>query len=333
MKILISARKIRNRLVLGTILSGILGSVVLSSRPAQASGITDSWSGASASVSYFGQTQANQGATATASTGGPETQHYAGSGGGTEGYSQQTTGSVQATAGGSPGSFLSVSATGSSGGDPGVIGSPANPAAIGDASAQWNNDAAIVTSKSGGSLPDAIRLNFTLTITSPAEINRAGLTASINGTTLTYSMMNYGNANSNINGPTSSFLDSSTTQTSPDGAGTRVDTFHIILPLNASGQSSPFNLGLNLSPDFNLYSGTTQYNMDGLGATLGLSSVTLPDGASLASMGDSVSFLSGLGSPNVVPEPATSLGWAVIIAIAGGSTAWRSRTGENARRG
>jgi hypothetical protein len=324
----ISAKKMRNQVVLGIILVG----VVLPARLSEASGITNSWSGASASVDYFGQTQANQGATATASTGGPETQHYTGGTGGL--YSMQTTGSVQATAGGSPGSLLNVSATGYSGGDPGVIGSPANPTAIGSALAQWNNDEATVTSKAGGALPDAIRLNLTLTITSPAEINRAGLTASINGTTLNYYTTSYGYTNSNINGPTSSFLDSSsTTQTGPEGAGTRVDTFHIILPLNASGQSSPFNLGLNLTPDFNLYSGIWQYNMDGLGATLGLSSVTLPDGASLASMGDSVSFLSGLGSPSVVPEPATFLGWAVMIAFAGGSTAWRSRTGQKARQG
>jgi hypothetical protein len=299
-------------------------------QPALASGITSTWSGASASVVFDTQTRSQQGATANAAAGGSYTINYEGSPAiNPPMYFQSTvSGNVAASAGGNAAQLLQVTAA-SNAPDPGTLGY-SNTTGSASATASWTNDAAIVTAPAGSNLPDAIRLNFTLTFSAPIGAGGpyATLTASYNGTQLGYYASDGNDPALGVhsNATNAGAVDSHTVTNSP-GSNVPVaitDTFHIDLALNQSGVSAPFSLTLALSPFVGLVS-NSNVDYSGLSGNIVLTGVTLADGTPLSALGDSVSFESGLGVPGVVPEPASLLVWGVIAAAASAMAVQRSR--------
>jgi hypothetical protein len=281
-------------------------------RPGHAASMVGSWSGASANVSLFDQSRSQQGATAEASAGETIPIHYQGSPAFNppQYFDSWASGNISASAGVDPAHLLQVDASASAP-NPGTLGGPTPHNAI--ANASWTDDSAIVTAPAGSSLPDAIRLNFTLTYSVPGATPSAALTPTVDGKELdgwSTPVTGYGTTN------------------------TRTDTFHLDLPLSTSGHSDPFSLGLQLSPYVGLLSNGA-YRYDGLTANLALAGVTLPDGTSLASLGDSVSFDSGLPAPDLapepVPEPESLLIWGLTIAAAGATAVRRSRVARKGR--
>lgn len=133
-------------------------------RPARASGLTDAWSGASATATFFDKSDSHQGAIAGASVSGSQVLTYAGNTPGTT-YQATVSGRLSGSAEDSAAQLLHVSASGSTP-DPGVIGGPW-PQGQGAATAAWTSDSAVVTAAPLSSLPDTIRLNFGLTYTVP----------------------------------------------------------------------------------------------------------------------------------------------------------------------
>jgi hypothetical protein len=288
-------------------------------RPILASGMNGTWSGASASASLFSLSQSQQGAVASASENQTLTITYPGLSIPQTNYTATVSAGVTASASDDTAHLLQVTASAYSP-NPGQIGGPTPNNALGMAT--WTNDAAVVTGPAGSELPDSIRLNFTVTFTAPWAIVPSGLTATINGTKLTYGINLFGNPYSNNNG----LVDSSKlVAASGSSQSTLTETFHLNLALNQAGVSSPINLGLQLSPPVGLVNGTG-YSYTGLSGNLALSSVTLPDGTSLASLGDTVSFESGLASPNAVPEPSSLIVWGLIAMTAGATAVARSRS-------
>lgn len=252
---------------------------------ARASVLSGAWSGASASVSYFNQNPSQQGANASVSAGGTENQTYLGDNPLTPiYYTLSTTGSIAAAAGADPAHLLQVTASDYAP-DPGVMLSPVINGAT--ASATWSNDSVTVTNASGSSLPNIIQLNFALTLNAPGEENPF-FTVTYNGKTVDYSQ---------LGSPWST---------------SGYETFHIDLPVDASGQSGPFSVGLQLYAP--LVGVGTPVSYSGLSGNIALTSVTLPDGTPLASLGDSISFASGLSAPTTVPEPGTLVAWGVAFA-------------------
>jgi hypothetical protein len=321
-------------------------SALSSTRPALADPISSSWSGASASVFFGNQSPSQQGTTAQASAGGTLTVTFETSV--STPYQGDVTGNVAASAGGDPAHLLQVTGSASAP----EVGTVAHTwdgltNGLGGASASWTDDAAIVTAPAGSSLPDMIRLHFTLTFSDDHGIGQnASLTASYNGTQLSYSGSDwqrapYGSSNADMMGLHSDAgnagaVDSSTITTTgnstlpaSDNWVTKItDTFHIDLPLNKVGVSNPFSLSLQLSPDIGLVSNSPLNS--GLSANIALTSVTLPDGTPLSALGDSVSFQSGL-NPTPAPEPASLLVWGLVGGTAGAMAVRRSRTGGKGR--
>jgi hypothetical protein len=291
-------------------------------RSTLASGLTGTWSGASASVSLFGQPQSNQGQTANASESQNLTINYAGSPAVNpqQYYNATVYGGVSASAGGDPSHLLQVTATASAP-NPGTLGGPTPHDA--NATASWTGDSVVVTAPSGSSLPDAVRLNFTLTFSVPQGVPYAGVTATYNGTTIN-------DATNGIGTPfsSSSTVDSTTLSPSVNGSSAILQqTFHTELALNKSGVSDPINLSLALSPYVGLVSNTS-YSYAGLTGLISLKSITLPDGSSLAASGDTVTFESGLAlsAANVVPESPSLIVWGLIVLVAGVTRISRSRS-------
>jgi hypothetical protein len=290
-------------------------------RTARASGLTGTWSGASANVTLFSQSQSQQGATAYASASQDLSINYAGSFASNPQiyYNASVSAGVTASAGGDPAHLLQVTASAYSP-NPGTLGGPTPHTA--SATASWTNDAAVVTAPAGSSLPDAIRVNFTLTFSAPWLVVPNSLTVTANGTNLSYGINPFGGPYTNNNG----LVDSSTLVPSSDGSPTTLkESFHLDLALSKSGISDPFNLRLQLMPPVGLFS-NTGYSYTGLAGNLALTSVTLPDGTSLSSVGDSVSFESGLAWPNVVPEPSSLIVWGLIAVAIGATAVGRSRS-------
>ncbi|MCA1686522.1 MAG: hypothetical protein LC745_11225, partial [Planctomycetia bacterium] len=191
-----------------------------------------------------------------------------------------------------------------------------------------------VTPPAGSNLPDAVRLNFTLTFSVPRSIPYAGLTVNDNGTQLGYSYSDpvlYLGPGIRSDPSNGAVVDSTAVSFDPGrNLVTLKDTFHLDLPLDRSGLSSPFNLGLHLSPFMGMTSnGSTRYS--DLAANLALTGLTLTDGTPLAPTGDSVAFASGLASANPVPEPASLLAWGLIAATSGAVTVRRSRSAHGCR--
>jgi hypothetical protein len=287
----------------------------------------DAWTGASASASIHSQSQSQQGATANAVASGSYTDNYLGSPAFQyPTYFQATVaGNLTASAGGDPSNLLSVTASSNSP-NPGTLGDGIRNDG-GTAAASWTNDAAIVTAPVGSNLPGAIRLNFALTFTTPSDSPYSNLTATYNGTNLSYSGMGYMYGYSMGIYPGTSnaaAVDSSTILRDADGKPDAIkDTFHIDLPLNMSGLSAPFSLGLQLSPFIGLLS-NANVSYSGLTGNIALTSVTLPDGTPLSALGDSVSFESGLILPTAAPEPSSVLVWG-LAAVAVVTAVRRSR--------
>jgi hypothetical protein len=302
-------------------------------RTALGSTITSSWSGASASVYFDTQNQSQQGSTANASAGGSFTLNYEGSPAfNTPQYFQSTvTGNVAAGAGGDASTLLQVSGA-SNAPNPGTLGYSNGTHGLGGATASWTNDAAIVTAAAGSTLPDTVRLNFTLTFTDQHGAGpEATLQATFNGTQLNYygTDMGFYPHPSEYGGiapePGNASAVDSSTAVVKDGWETQViETFHLNLPLNSLGVSNPFSLSLQLTPYVGLFSNSPV--TDGLSASIGLTSVTLPDGTPLSALGDSVSFESGLIAPTAAPEPASVLAWGIVTAAAGVAAIRRSRS-------
>jgi hypothetical protein len=288
-------------------------------RPARASGLTGTWSGASANVTLFSQSQSQQGATANASSSQDLNIKYAGSLATNPQiyYNASVYAGVTASAGVDPAHLLQVTASANSP-NPGTLGGPTPNNA--SATASWTNDAAVVTAPAGSNMPAAIRLNFTLTFSVPQVVPYASLTATYNGTTLNYATNSFGAPYSQNIG-----VDSSSIVPGSGGSpSTLKETFHTDLALNKSGLSAPLDLSLTLMPSVGLVS-NLGYSYSGLTGNLALTSVTLPDGTSLSSLGDSVSFESGLASPNVVPEPCSLIVWGLIAIAASAMAVRRSR--------
>jgi len=297
-------------------------------RPARASGLTGTWSGAFANVALFSQSQSQQGATANASSSQTLNINYAGSPATNPQiyYNASVYADVTASAAVDPAHFLQVTASASSP-NPGTLGGPSPHDA--SATASWTNDAAVVTAPAGSNMPDAIRLNFTLTFSVPQVVPSGSLTATYNGTTLNYATDNVGFPYSQNS--QSGAVDSSTIVPGSGGSPTTLkETFHTDLALNKSGVSAPLNLSLTLLPYVGLVS-NFGYSYSGLTGNFALASVTLPDGASLSSLGDSVSFESGLASPNVVPEPSSLIVWGLIAIAASVTAVGRSQSVRTGR--
>jgi len=299
-------------------------------RPAFASAITGSWSGASVNVTFDTQTQSQQGAMVNASLAGSFPLNY-------EGeplnltptfYQSTVSGSVGASAGGNPANLLSVTAS-SNAPDPGTLGH-SNTTGFGSAAASWTNDAATVTAAAGSNLPNAIRLDFTLTFSGGHGFGPySTLTATYNGRQLGYwgtdSLPDY-TFGVHSNPSNLGAVDSSKVITNSAGyPGVIQDTFHIDLPLNKSGVSSPFSLSLQLSPFMGLFS-NSNVDYSGLTGNIALTGVTLTDGTPLSALGDSVSLESGLILPTAAPEPASFLVWGLTALAAGAIAVRRSRS-------
>lgn len=289
-------------------------------RPARASGIAGSWSGASASATFYSDSQSQQGATASATAGGTFNINLTRSPYDLTTYHTTASGNAWAEAGADADHLLQVTASNSAP-NPGSFGWVLSPTGA-SAEASWTNDAVVVTASPGSNLPDMVRLNFELTFSVPfSELPYASLRADVNGTHLSYS---YDGQLGRITPDANNAVDSSTGSPYRVGGsgGLFKDTFHLDLPLDKLGVSVPFSLGLHLWPVADVERNAPNH-FAGLLGNLALTGVTLPDGSSLSSVGDTFAFESGLGAPAPVPEPASLAAWGLIAGIAGAAAARR----------
>lgn len=230
-------------------------------------------------------------------------------------------------------------------GNPGSIYGSAS-AGILVSTAGWKEDAVLLTPPAAGALPDTIRLNFTMGFTADEEPNYyyeshyAGMQLTANDKTIDIkkaTRQEYFGV-PGTPGYKASDFDSLTDRQSVlvDNryVNLKVGTFHIDLPVNASGVSDPFSLSLKATT--NLYAESNSGASSALLGTLSLDSVTLPDGTLLADKGYGVAFASGMTgltsqvSPQPVPEPASVAMWAVVAAAGIGLV--RRRAGGDAMR-
>jgi hypothetical protein len=308
------------------------------------------WNGASASTTVFDQSASQQGATAEASSSKTQIIDYMDYFGGSD--SDGVSGSASASATGQPDRLLSVQSQYEAGdpGTPAVTPTFQGPGPV-MASASWTNDAVILTPPVGGTLPDSVRLQFALTVTPliPDNSNLYGgpffslPIESLNTVQVRANNQSYTVGQSNVEGPwmtsppvgngSSSAFDSVTTFPPsliafPDPRDNRyqtIGTFHLDLPLSASGVSAPFNLMLALpltTGVFPMYS-----ILEAQSAVLALTDVTLPDGTALISKGYGVTFESGMPSP--VPEPTSLACWGLVASAAGWVGRRRLRTNQS----
>lgn len=252
------------------------------------------WSGATTSVKVLDQSSSQSGATAQSSIQRDATISYYSAAYGPE--TTQAHGSATAIASGTTANLLSTDARF-------IAPFAAAPSVWGQtvaASASWDGDRIQIQSAPGQALPDTIRVNFSIDYydVPRREISDpiATITATFNGKSATIGEGD--RASSDL-----SALDSFTETPYNNIFSARQALFHIDLPVNALGLSDPFQVGLKeaalISPS------TGNYYFAGLdyGVSLSLTSMTLADGKTPESEGYSVSFASGLQSPNPVPEP------------------------------
>lgn len=306
------------------------------------------WNGASASTTVFDQNASQQGATAAAS--GSETQsfEYVGSSGYPPGlYHIPVSGSASAIATGRPDQILSIQSQYQTP-NPGKLGPPFGTPGEVRASASWTNDAVILTPPVGGTLPDSVRLQFALTVAPQTPANYYSPyydvpeqhfssfgTIQLRANNQSYTVGPW--MASQVGDRSSSAFDSVTTYpasataiptldpvTKLPGVIRSIGTFHLDLPLSASGVSDPFHLTLEsrLSTGLAQSSAIKIYH----NAVLALTDVTLPDGTSLISKGYGVTFESGMPSP--VPEPTSLACWGLVASAAGWVGRRRLRTNK-----
>ena len=177
------------------------------------------------------------------------------------------------------------------------------------ANAWWDNVAATLHGPTVSAMPSSIRLEFQITYSPP---NTASL----------YDIAQPNLVAQGLVGTGVPALTSAGTPLQPGepavqalSNGLLSGTFHLDLPLSATGTSQQFSLGLTSDLDLFkvLYSwpGTLQLPM-----SLSLTGIYLPDGTPIAAAGDSVTFDSGLPPPIVapVPEPTSVAAWCLLAA-------------------
>jgi len=288
------------------------------SASAQAGAITP-WSGASASVHSQDQTKTDAGASASVDTSGYGTIPFQNGTYPGQVYALWVRESASAQATGQANGLLQLNAssdTGNPGSNPSLYQYPHVTA-----SASWAGDSVHLEALDGTALPDHIQLDFRITYR-PLNYalqtwhDRPELTFVANGTTATM----YGDVGADLSNPHAGLsLDSFTHVHIGNSYGQGVEAaFHLDLPINANGVSSPFSVSLladvanRLVPN----EGVASYLKD---VNLSLSDITLPDGTPLTDAGYGVTFASGMAwpQPNAVPEPASIAVWAGLAMAAG----------------
>ena len=326
-------RRIRNvaLILLPPLLPGLgLGT----SSASRADAIT--WSGASTSVQVFGQTDSHTGATAASSAQGTTTIPYW-----PDSYTvkdgelptNSANGSATSQVSGTAANLLSASASYFEGA---TLGRPAAVAGPVQATASWTGDRLLLQSSGSNGLPDSVRVNFSLTFLAPGA---GDIVSGIPRGTLATITASFNNRDGALSVgrlfPTSAsgtpFDSIEAKPYIPPGwegpwASREVAykaTFHLDLPLSASGISDPFSLGLKVdaATDFGMHGYAALSGLDGV--TLSMTSLSLADGNTPESEGYSVAFASGLVSPDPVPEPTTI---AVLAAGFGAIVLRRART-------
>jgi len=263
-----------------------------------------SGTGASAYVSALGQSDSQVGST-PASASGTATVNYT--------QYPNSPGSTNATAtawaSATPGAtdLLQVqnylSSSGSQGPFVGTF-SPVVPEST--AAASWNYVEAKVTGPAGNSLPGSIRLEFQVNYQTPSSFfNGLGPVNGLGWPAFPYALAVNGSQIPLTSAGTPLQPGEQPVQTQSNGS--LMGTFHLDLPLSASGVSQEFSIGLGS-------------DLAGLGKTLSdykslsLIGIYLPDGTPISADGYSVSFDSGLPPPPPqTPEPSTLAVWVLLV--------------------
>ena len=260
------------------------------------------WAGATATAGANTQT----GATASAEDSWSKRVEYTMSGlwGGPYVFSVPAYGNSSASAGGSSESLLQANAMAD-------IRAPGSKeffldGGTSEASASWSNDSVHLAPPSSGSLPDMVRLQFSLTFTtlnSMGEyyLNNGQVTFQANDETIKFNIY-----------PSNVSYQSGNFDSVVDGVyGSKIGSFHLDLPVDSTGTSAAFSLMLSATSLANARNSTPGH-ID-LKNTLALTGVTRTDGSSLDGYG--ISFASGLslGGEQPVPEPSTVALWSAVV--------------------
>ncbi len=266
------------------------------------------WSGASAQAGSDRETGATASASDLSTKQVEFSSGYSGPGGG---YFTTESEDATAVAGGSPEALLQigtralVEATGFA--MDGVYSGTVT------ASAGWADDAVQITTPAGLPMPESIRLqfryNFNPEDNSSYSSARGYFYYGYSRLQMNDKILKVSGTNSDSPGYEPEWFDSVT-----EIYGTAVGTLHLDLSVDESGLSDPFSLSLEAQSSAFSNSGTGLFNYHS--NRLSLTGVTLTDGRSLGALGYGVSFISGLPSPEPVPEPASVALWS-IVAIAG----------------
>jgi hypothetical protein len=209
--------------------------------------------------------------------------------------------------------------------NPGQIVGAVQPISV-SADAYWNNVAAIVSGQNGQAPPSSIRIEFRINYQSPSLIDQYGLTPYYSPT-----LPQMGQALA-VNGGSMTLTEAGASlqpgepvvQAQPDGSLT--GTFHLDLPLSATGKSQLFSLAL--SSDLEMLQIMTHWTSN-LKDTMSLSiaGIYLPDGTPISAAGYNVTLDSGEIPPVVpTPEPATAIA-SCLLAAWGAAILRRSQRG------
>lgn len=286
------------------------------------------WSGASASARVFVPSSASStqsGATASASSANTMDVSYEPRMRPWLTFSVPVTGSASAQATGRADGLLRVDADYSApnpGSSPFIPDGTTQPV---EAAANWSGDRVLIHSSTGSGLPTMVRLNVAVDFAAGSYVDfsggaltfgQVGVTANSLSATITGGF----NSSNGRFGTTSGSLAFDTASPAgsfyTDASGRQYhETFHLDLPVSASGVSNPFSLGLSASPLSELVSNARLFS-EIKDATLSLTSITTTDGRLLSDLGDSVTFTSGMLAPGVQPMPIPEPSSVVIMLIA-----------------